>query len=353
MEKVTIETIQNNWQTLIQNTQVNSNFEKFQAATKLPVLRVNQLDAYRLDCEIFELLRAQLIKSCSLLSPSFSERFQPELKALLRAIIFKLSLYSTNSTYGNSLQNLEYRDETFDYGSHILATSAKIPPSYSQKLLYAFATIFIPYIWERVLLYATWNNWSSRSRSRFDWRYKVWKCMRMLDNILHLANLINFIVFLFDGCYPQLIDRLIRIRLVYSKKSLSRQVNFEYMNSQLVRVGFTEFLLFIIPLLQIEKLKRIVINKIRKLWQLTIRKRINFGSSYLNTQEIDDNLKLSEIGCTICSIKPINTPVISNCSHFFCYYCLQVAITRDNGETPCPKCANAIKLFRRVSKFDF
>lgn len=43
--------------------------------------------------------------------PTFKERFEPELLALLNLVLFKFSVYDSNATYGAQLQNLKYRNE--------------------------------------------------------------------------------------------------------------------------------------------------------------------------------------------------------------------------------------------------
>lgn len=52
-------------------------------------------------------------------------------------------------------------------------------------------------------------------------------------------SIINFLVFLVDGKYRSLLDRALRMRLVYIHPLTARAVSFEWMNRQLVWHGFT------------------------------------------------------------------------------------------------------------------
>lgn len=63
-------------------------------------------------------------------------------------------------------------------------------------------------------------------------------------------------VFLFNGRYRTLLDRVLRLRLVPPTNQVSREVSFEYLNRQLVWHAFTEFLLFLLPLVGISRWRR-------------------------------------------------------------------------------------------------
>jgi hypothetical protein len=50
-----------------------------------------------------------------------------------------------------------------------------------------------------------------------------------------------------------LVERLVGARLVYREPSMSRLVSFEYLNRQLVWQELSEFLLFLLPLINVTK----------------------------------------------------------------------------------------------------
>ena len=67
---------------------------------------------------------------------------------------------------------------------------------------------------------------------------------------------VSFLVFLVNGRYRTLIDRILRMRLTPPSAQASREVSFEYLNRQLVWHAFTEFLLFLLPLVGISRWRR-------------------------------------------------------------------------------------------------
>jgi peroxin-2 len=71
-----------------------------------------------------------------------------------------------------------------------------------------------------------------------------------------VAALASFLIFLLNGRYRTLLDRVLRLRLVPPTNQVSREVSFEYLNRQLVWHAFTEFLLFLLPLVGISRWRR-------------------------------------------------------------------------------------------------
>ena len=65
-----------------------------------------------------------------------------EIQLLLRAILFKLSIWDHNASYGAALQNLQYTDAR-------KAGPLLVSPSKWQKTLYAFVTVGGRYVWEK------------------------------------------------------------------------------------------------------------------------------------------------------------------------------------------------------------
>ena len=52
--------------------------------------------------------------------------------------------------------------------------------------------------------------------------------------------------------------RLLAAQLVYEKAVMSRALSFEYLNSQLVWHELSELLLFVLPLVDVSRLKRVL-----------------------------------------------------------------------------------------------
>ena len=70
-----------------------------------------------------------------------------------------------------------------------------------------------------------------------------------------VAYVLNFLVFLRDGIYPNPILRILSLRMTNIQENVRRQISFEYMNKQLIWHAFTEFLLFLIPLVRPDQVR--------------------------------------------------------------------------------------------------
>ena len=60
--------------------------------------------------------------------------------------------------------------------------------------------------------------------------------------------------------FRSLLERLLGARLVYNKGSMARALSFEYLNRQLVWHELSELLLFLLPLLNVARLKSMVLS---------------------------------------------------------------------------------------------
>jgi len=120
------------------------------------------------------------------------------------------------------------------------------------------------------------------------------------------------------------------MRIVYSRTDRARFVNFEFMNRQLVWHGFTEFLLFLMPLINIGKIK----TAITKFFSKT-------GGRNAEQEGV----------CGICMEAKVmtQTPVLTNCKHIFCYYCTKSKLMTTSNYS-CPICGQTITSIKRLSK---
>lgn len=111
------------------------------------------------------------------------------------------------------------------------------PLTKAQKISYGILTVGGQYAWTRISRIATNKGWGELEED--DIRNKIYKLLQYGEKYWKLFSLINFLVFLWNGKYRMLIDRLLSMRLVYSKKSMNRQVSFEFLNRQMVWHAFT------------------------------------------------------------------------------------------------------------------
>lgn len=153
------------------------------------------------------------------------------------------------------------------------------------------------------------------------------------------------------GRFRTLIDRVLGMRLVYAQKSQNRQVSFEFLNRQMVWHAFTEFLLFLVPLINVEKLKL-------KLTRMLLPK------SYLVSSKGYDQLPRNQ--CAVCHDSAstetdqmqvldftVHNPYQTNCGHIYCYYCIQSKLSVFGDEWPCLRCGErVVSIVKRLEKVD-
>ncbi|KAL7321101.1 peroxisome assembly protein (Peroxin-2) [Mucor circinelloides] len=333
------------------DTEWNSNWKEIQPALRkvrrsmaslrtssLKVMRVSQLDSDILDIELVDILKEQLWSALSLFKPTIKENLEPELLAILNLVLFKLSIYDSSATYGAQLQNLKYRNE-WKHSGAFESIAKDAPLTKTQKILYGLFTVGGQYAWTRANRYITSKGWGELDES--DVRNKVYRVLQTGEKYWKAFSLINFLVFLWNGKYRTLIDRVLAMRLVYSKKSMNRQVSFEFLNRQMVWHAFTEFLLFLVPLINVEKLKM-------KLMRMLLPK------SYLVSSKGYDKLPANQ--CAICHDTTstenvpvgqvqnftVHNPYETNCGHHYCYYCIQSKLSVFGDEWPCLRCGEKV-----------
>lgn len=183
----------------------------------------------------------------------------------LRAVLFKLSIWDHSASYGAALQNLRYVDARH---------TGPVPrlPSRWQKACYGVMTVGGRYAWHR------WEDWLVDQEGGYDEVVTSFRDLekkeiadidkptpnvRLLSRLSSfvstthsIAAFTSFLVFLVNGRYRTLLDRVLRLRLAPPASQVRREISFEYLNRQLVWHAFTEFLLFLLPLVGISRWRR-------------------------------------------------------------------------------------------------
>jgi peroxin-2 len=212
-----------------------------------PAFRVGQVDAELLDEELLELLKGQVGEALKYYGPHIRDDWAQEILLVLRAVLFKLSIWDHNASYGASLQNLRYADARVKNSSFAL-------PTKWQKGFYGLFTVVGRYGWEK------WQNWLVDQEGGYttpsDTVQRLSRLTSWASTTHSIAAFASFLVFLVNGRYRTLTDRLLRLRLTSPTSQVSREVSFEYLNRQLVWHAFTEFLLFLLPLVGISRWRR-------------------------------------------------------------------------------------------------
>ncbi|KDE05695.1 hypothetical protein MVLG_03929 [Microbotryum lychnidis-dioicae p1A1 Lamole] len=288
-------------------------------APRLRISRVAQLDADLLDHELESILAAPMGKALQGLRLPGGASWEPELMALLRIAVLKMSIYDRGITYGSGLQNLKYRNER---GRATNQSSAAIDVDLTrfQKLSYMALLVLPSYLHsclrDRMLL-SSWpdeplpSSWfsffnpirllnvlvrpskDSSLRWRMEFKRVCWELLNLVERCTAVATLANFLIFLYDGRYRTLVDRILGMRLIYAQRSIKPNVSFEFLNRQLVWEAFTEFLLFLMPLISVRRLRT---RLVRTLSNWTLRSKLlsmlisNLPQTILRTLKIDTQL---------------------------------------------------------------
>jgi len=262
---------------------------------------VSQLDANIIDQEVYEILTLQFNKIFTFFSEKMFEKYKPELSLLLQMILFRLSIWSFGSTHGYQLQNLK-----FNLPNNLIKKRTTL-------ICYFFLDCLLPYIIKRLSIFIQpWALETNESQKK-----KFWKLLVRIEEIIKVLKLINFVVFLYDGKYVTLVHRLLSLKVIPLQHT-ARMISFDYLNRQLIWNGFTEFMLFIVP--------KININYIKDKFSW-----LRYGNNNVQNR------------CELCGEKAINPHVDEdgNCRHLFCYWCIQVKIIEQEKHT-CTSCGNTI-----------
>eukprot|EP00775_Hariotina_reticulata_P013226 gene13226-13357_t len=175
------------------------------------------------------MLQEQFMAIFQLFQQGHVSALEPELNLLLSLLVYWLSVWRGRATPGSDLMNLRYRDERVHGGRSGLQGPGL---SQQQKVAYAVGFVALPYIWSRLNRHAAQQEWGQQPGDLAGMR--AWKLLRAADAAHKLAMLINLWIFLYQGKYRTLVERVIGARLVYKQANMSRLISFEYLNRQLV-----------------------------------------------------------------------------------------------------------------------
>jgi len=306
----------------------------------LEVLRVHQLDALYFDEEITELLFAKLTRIFSFFRADFLDVYKPEITGILHSVLFYLSVWSSDRTYGQLMQNLTYSDaRVHTLGRGGVSTS---PPTFLQKSLLFIFTVGLGWVVARFSRRAANENWADLPSD--DWRCKAWHFVRRVESFVKILNLFNFIAFLYDGKYVTLTTRILRLRLVYLRAhQRPRFVNFDFLNRQLVWQGFMEFFIFLFPLINLASIGTTIKYALTRLFSASTSSLLDDPTSPASSHYPSSDLSPSLASLPLCPLchDTLSTPHCADCGHTFCYYCLATARLEEPAFS-CPLCATAV-----------
>ncbi|PVU92078.1 hypothetical protein BB559_003861 [Furculomyces boomerangus] len=324
----------------LSKTKTTDTIENDQTQPKLDLLyssgKVNKLDSEVLDNELTSLLEEPLYSSFSYINPKFVDKWKTELQSGLQGLLLFLSFSSgKNATYGQKMQNLTYKT---DSGS----TKRRL-------YLYSVALVASNYGWQKLTFYLSDKRWADMPMNTM--KYRVWRTVHLLEKVFRALTLANFILFISNGKYKTILERVFGLKLTFSKPQFFQSVSFEFMNRQMVWHAFTEFLMFIIPLLNTTRIKSHLTRSIRQAVGLPpvyidpeISSLRNGLCPICYTEEMD---KAKETGIILDEFKiatrcRITNGYKANCGHEYCYVCIKKKMSREGTSCSCLRCGNVI-----------
>ncbi|CAH1980046.1 unnamed protein product [Acanthoscelides obtectus] len=246
--------------------------------TKNKLLRITQINAAHLDKEIYNTFNTILRDAMKNLPPQITARCDLEISLLLKLALTYNSVVKSGSTFGQQLLSIKYN---------------QISPT--QKALYLISEC-LDYV--RVKL----DMWKPTHRINST-IFNIYVLIKMLEYV-------NLSMFLLSGEKPLLIDRVLGLQQVYAIENGQRQFGSKYLARELLWNGFIEILIYILPLINYHKMKRIV-----RSWNWMHKKP---------KRPVEERVMTVATKCTYCGENPIS-PYHMGCPHIFCYYCLKVS----------------------------
>lgn len=270
------------------------------------VLRVSQLDAIEFDDELMSVFQQQFVAIFRSLPFHFITRFKPELKLFIRWLVWKYSVYDSNSTFGQRMMNLQYNTEG---------------AGKSLTLRHRFGLFLF-------LVIAEWMKDRLHILLSFLLQAPPSFVQKILDSTIacvKLLSLLNFILFLLYGTYPTVRERLLGLTLSPSRPQTLRQLSYDFMNREIIWHGFSELIFCILPHFNLFALRN---------W---LRRGLKFASKGERTADLQvANFEQ----CAFCEYPP-TMPHISECGHTYCYYCLRANCLADSS-FPCSVCSRPV-----------
>jgi len=275
-------------------------------------LRVNQLDASELDQDLLHLTKAQVSQIFKYHKTGFLSRFDPEINAGIKLILWKLSLYDGGSTVGQRILGLHYGQA--GEGSSGSAIGVR------EKILYGLLVVLCPWLRERLATLLHYMKLSGIVDEVEWWLQKT-------ETVLKVAAVFNLMVFLRQGVFLSLVERMLGVRTLLPRRQGLRQVGFEFMTRELLWHGFSEFLFFLLPLINFQRAKNTVMRWVK-------------GHKVGGEGHLGQRVKADLMTCGVCGEWPV-APREVGCRHVFCYYCVMAHLKAD-PHLCCPQCGHPV-----------
>lgn len=274
----------------------------------VPALRVSQLDSATLDTEIENILGAQLRKVLELIPGVDVSWLEPELDAAVKSFFWYYVFRKDGASVGQKMMDMSYRQLT----NSILGTGT--------KWAYFIFTIILPWIRQRLPSLISW--------ARDDRRIRMERSLEYWESLVEMANLLHFLWFINRGGFRTILERILRIRSVHNDQPYLEDLDTELTERELLWHGFSDILIFFIPLLNYRRFYNFM-----KRFGRRIRRSWTKDQNPIEDSAIEKKVRRQDILsiCGYCQQTPPIVPCHLGCGHVYCYYCLSANLKADSN----------------------
>ncbi|XP_047478601.1 LOW QUALITY PROTEIN: peroxisome biogenesis factor 2-like [Penaeus chinensis] len=273
------------------------------------VPRISQLDSIILTEEAYSLIKSQVLSAVKYAGQNVLTKLEPEIEAGLRYVLLRYTVQEARRSVGQQLLQIKYEDS--------------VPVRRLRH--YVRLLVFVRWIRQRAgdVAAVFFKNENARVIAS--------RVVNQVEILYKMAEVMNLLVFLHQGVYPSVIERVLGLKPVSSSVGNVRTISYVYFTRELLWHGFAELLAFVLPLINLQYFH----NVVRKMLPSSV------------DEEDDDNDIQQEINfnhqttCVVCNSLPI-LPHNFGCQHLACYYCIHSSYVSDPTFT-CPLCDHTIE----------
>jgi len=201
-----------------------------------------------------------------------------------------------------------------------------------QKLAFCGLTVVVPWLLSKFLASSVDDDVATNSGgghpATLITRLLAW--VKLAIWYYRIFDLANFLLFMANGSYRGIPERLLGLQTVHISPIAQRQTSFDTMNMQLYWYSVTDFLLRFLPMVDTYAVFMLA------------QRCFNNTKEFLSFAKTPTppSINTSENRCTFCGAKPITVAFTSRCGHPFCYYCGVKAT--DSKAASCSQCGETI-----------
>ena len=306
-----------------------------------PVLRVTQLDTNELNESFLLTLKHSLNEDAlKYIKIKYVQRYHVEIFAGLKFILWYYTYGKSGQTVGQSIFDWSYVFDSNNSKRLILFKKMIHAVVYCldewiEQNLHRLLKKLITYIIRKKNGVNSERQGPSELEKKFNSIYNFSYC------VYKMVSLVNYVMFLFNGTYLHLWERLLKMRPVFKQPQMMAQLSASTEASVREELWQSYFTLF--------RLSSSLFD-FKKFYEEKMKKK----SPFLSTDDVKSN-ELDISICDICLKDPINVhravDVFDTCKHVFCYFCIKSELLKspDNNYSckSCSKSFNKIELYMK------